>query len=160
VNVDFILHQMLADAVGYEIDYVPFNEEGQMQTAMLSGSLEGMVSNTGSILGQIEADEMQPLLYTGIERLDVLEDVPTGEELGIEGLPSMPRGMILPPDAPVEAQEWWIETMKEVVETPEWKKYIASNYLTENIAWGDDFFASLTETTNSFETILNEAGAL
>lgn len=160
VNVDFILHQLLADASGYEIDYVPFNEEGQLQTAMLSGALEGMVSNTGSILGQIEANEMQPLLYTGIERLDVISDVPTAAEKGIEGLPSMPRGMILPPDAPVEAQEWWIETMKEVVETPEWQEYVESNYLTENIAWGQDFFDSLEETTNSFETILNEAGAL
>lgn len=160
VNVDFILHQMLADAAGYEIDYVSFNEEGQLQTAMLSGALDGMVSNTGSILGQIEADEMTPLLYTGIERLDVISDVPTGEEKGIEGLPSMPRGMILPPDAPVEAQEWWIDTMKEVVETPEWQEYVSSNYLTENIEWGPDFFDSLEKTTNSFETILEEAGAL
>ena len=29
----------------------------------------------------------------------------------------MPRGLILPPDAPEEAQEWWIDTMKKVVET-------------------------------------------
>ena len=45
VNVDFIIHAILADAAGYKIDYVPFNEEGQLQTALLSGSLDGMVSN-------------------------------------------------------------------------------------------------------------------
>ena len=49
--------------------------------------------------------------------LEALPDVPTGEEKGITDLPSMPRGLILPPDAPEEAQEWWIDTMKEVVET-------------------------------------------
>lgn len=160
VNVDFILHELLAEAAGYEIEYVPFNEEGQLQTALFSGSLDAMVSNTGSILGQVEAEEVKPLLFTGPERLDVLADVPTGEEKGIADLPSMPRGMILPPDAPQEAQDWWIATMKEVVETPEWQEYIDSNYLAEKILWGDDFTASLEETVTEFETILEEAGAL
>ena len=160
INVDFILHQLMAEAAGYQIEYVPFNEEGQLQTALFSGSLDAMVSNTGSILGQVEAGEVRPLLFTGPERLPALEDVPTGEEKGISDLPSMPRGMILPPDAPQEAQDWWIETMKEVVETPEWKEYIESNYLTEEILWGEDFQTSLEETVSEFEATLEESGAL
>lgn len=160
VNVDYILHEKLAEAAGYEFEYVPFNEEGQLQTALLSGALDAMVSNTGSILGQVEAGEVKPLLFTGPERLDVLPDVPTGEEKGIADLPAMPRGMILPPDAPEEAQQWWIDTMKEVVETPEWAEYIESNYLAENIKWGPDFQAFLETTVNEFETTLEEAGAL
>jgi putative tricarboxylic transport membrane protein len=160
VNVDFILHQLLADAAGYKIEYVPFNEEGQLQTALFSGSLDATINNTGSILGQVEAGEVRPLLFTGVERLPALEDVPTGEEKGITDLPSMPRGMILPPEAPEAAQEWWIDTMKEVVEKPEWQEYIESNYLTEELLWGDDFQESLEETVTEFETTLEEAGAL
>ncbi len=160
VNVDFILHAKIAEAAGYEFEYVPFNEEGQMQTALFSGALDAMVSNTGSILGQIEAAEVKPLLFTGPERLEVLPDVPTGEEKGIADLPAMPRGMILPPDAPQEAQDWWISTMKEVVETPEWQEYIESQHLVENILWGEDFMGFLDETATEFETVLDEAGAL
>jgi putative tricarboxylic transport membrane protein len=160
VNVDYILHEKLAEAAGYEFEYVPFNEEGQLQTALLSGALDAMVSNTGSILGQVEAGEVKPLLFTGPERLEALPDVPTGEEKGIADLPAMPRGMILPPDAPKEAQDWWIKTMKEVVKTPEWKDYIKENYLVENIQWGEDFQSFLDETVDEFETTLEEAGAL
>lgn len=160
VNVDLILHELLAEAAGYEIEYVPFNEEGQLQTALFSGSLDAMVSNTGSILGQVEAEEVKPLLFTGPERLSALEDVPTGEEKGIKDLPAMPRGMILPPDAPQEAQDWWVATMKEVIETPEWKEYIESNYLVENIQWEEDFQMFLEETVNEFEATLKDAGAL
>lgn len=160
VNVDFILHQMLAEKAGYEIEYVPFNEEGQLQTALYSGSLDAMVSNTGSILGQIEAGQVEPLLFTGPERLSVLPEVPTGEDKGIADLPSMPRGMILPPDAPQEAQDWWIATMKEVVKTPEWTEYLESNYLTENLKWGEDFQTFLGETVEDFEVTLTKAGAL
>jgi putative tricarboxylic transport membrane protein len=46
------------------------------------------------------------------------------------------------------------------VETPEWAEYIESNYLAENIQWGDDFQAFLKETVAEFETTLEEAGAL
>ena len=160
VNVDFIVHQLLADAAGYEIEYVPFNEEGQVQTSLLSGALDASVSNPGEVLGQVEAGEMTPLLFTGSERLSVLPDVPTAEEVGIEGLPTMPRGLILPPEAPEEAQEWWIDTMKEVIETPEWQEYLESNHLNEKVLWGEDFQEYLGETANEFQRILEEAGAL
>ena len=58
VNVDYIIQQMIADAEGYEIDYVPYNEEGQMQTSLLSGAMNTMISNPGSIMGRLEADQV------------------------------------------------------------------------------------------------------
>lgn len=160
VNVDFIVSSLLAEQAGYEVEYVPFNEEGQLQTSLLSGAVDAMVSNPGSILGQVEAGDMRPLISTADERLEALPDVPTTEELGFENIPSMPRGMILPPDAPAEAQEWWIETMQQVVETEQWQTYIDENYLTEDLRWGEDFGDYLTETQEQFRTILEEQGAL
>jgi putative tricarboxylic transport membrane protein len=160
INVDFIVSAMLAEQAGYEVEYVPFNEEGQLQTALLSGAVDAMVSNPAEMLGQIEAGAMRALLTTADERLDAIADVPTDTELGFEGIPSMPRGMILPPGAPQEAQDWWIDTMKKVVETPEWREYIESNYLTEDIRWGQDFADYLAETQQQFKEILTEHGAL
>ncbi|HEX2284018.1 MAG TPA: tripartite tricarboxylate transporter substrate-binding protein, partial [Mycobacterium sp.] len=160
VNVDFILHALIAEHAGYEIEYVPYNEEGQVQTSLLSGALDAMVSNPGSILGQVEAKEMTPLLFTGKERLAALPNVPTGQEKGIADLPSMPRGLILPPDAPDYARDWWISTMQKVVKTDQWQQYLAENYLTRNELWGDDFTAYLEKTTAEFESTLKEQGAL
>lgn len=160
VNVDFILQQMIADANGYEIDYVPYNDEGQMQTSLLSGAIDSMISNPGSIMGQIEAGQTSALLFTGPERLEALPDVPTGEEEGISDMPSMPRGLILPPDAPEEAQEWWIETMQEVAESEAWQDYLDENFLVEDERWGEDFTTYLDETQTSFEEQLTELGAL
>jgi putative tricarboxylic transport membrane protein len=160
VNVDFIVSAMLAEQAGYEVDYVPFNEEGQLQTSLLSGAVDAMVSNPGSILGQVESGDMRALVTTSDEPIDALPDVPTDQSLGFEGIPSMPRGMILPPDAPEEAQEWWIDTMQQVAETPEWQAYIDENYLSEDVRYGEDFRTYLTETQNEFERILTEQGAL
>lgn len=160
VNVDFILQSLIAEHAGYNIEYVPYNEEGQVQTSLLSGALDAMISNPGSILGQVESGDMQPVLFTGNERLEALPDVPTGVEKGMSDLPSMPRGLILPPEVPDYAKDWWIKTMQEVVETEEWKTFLAANYLTEDVKWGDDFTKYLEETTNEFEETLKEQGAL
>ncbi|WP_006243486.1 Bug family tripartite tricarboxylate transporter substrate binding protein [Mycolicibacterium tusciae] len=160
VNVDFILQSLIAEHAGYEIEYVPYNEEGQVQTSLLSGALDAMVSNPGSILGQVEGREMTPLLFTGKERLAALPEVPTGAEKGMTDLPSMPRGLILPPEVPDYARDWWIQTMQQVVKSDQWTQYLDQNYLTKNELWGDDFTKYLETTTAEFESTLKEQGAL
>jgi putative tricarboxylic transport membrane protein len=160
VNVDFILQSLIAEHAGYEIEYVPYNEEGQVQTSLLSGALDAMVSNPGSILGQVESKEMTPLLFTGNERLPALPDVPTGKDKGMADLPSMPRGLILPPGVPDYARDWWIKTMQQVVKSDQWTQYLEQNYLTKDELWGDDFTAYLEKTTAEFESTLKEQGAL
>jgi putative tricarboxylic transport membrane protein len=160
INVDYILHAIFARQAGYRIDYVPFNDEGRLQTALLSGALDAAVSNPGEILGQVRARKMNGLLFTGKRPLASVPQVPTGEALGFRGLPSMPRGLILPPKAPKYAQDWWIATMKKVVAMPEWKAYIAKNHLTEDVRWGGDFQAYLQRTVAELERILREQGAL
>jgi putative tricarboxylic transport membrane protein len=50
--------------------------------------------------------------------------------------------------------------MKQVVESPQWKTYLADNYLTENVKWGPDFTTYLETTTAEFESTLKEQGAL
>ena len=160
VNVDYIQHQMLADEAGYKIDYVPFNEEGQLLTSLLSGALDAAVSNPSEVLGQVEAGKLTPLLFTGQERIEALPGVPTAEEKGFEGLPTLPRGLILAPDVDPQVRQWWIDTMKKVIETPEWREYLDKNALVEDVRWGDDFAAYLDETSSELEKQLRELGAL
>ena len=160
VNVDFIVPTLLAEKAGFEFEYVSFNAEGELTTALLSNALDAIVSNPGVVLGLIESGDMKALAYSGQETPKSLGDIPTFGEAGYAVNISMPRGLILAPDAPAEAQQWWIETMKKVVETPEWQQYLESNNLTENIRYGDDFRAFLEETSGTFEEILREQGAI
>lgn len=160
VNVDFIVPTLFAEAAGFEFDYVSFNSMADQTTALLSDALDAMVGNPGEILGLIEAGELRPLVYSGQSTPAALEGVPTMGDLGFDIGVSMPRGLILAPDAPVEAQEWWIATMRQVVETPEWQTYIETNTLTPTIIYGDEFRTFLTNTMDGFETVLRESGAI
>ena len=160
VNVDFINHSLLAEQAGYEISYVPFDEEAQLITGLLSGSLEAIVSNPAEVLGQVESGDMNPLLFTGDEPLRSLPDVPTASDLGYEGMVSLPRGVILAPDVPDEVQAWWIDAMEQVIETPAWQEYLEQNQLNADVRWGDDFTSYLESTSGTLEEELSRLGAL
>ena len=160
VNVDFIVPTLLAEKASFEFDYVSFNAAGELNTALLSNALDAIVSNPGEVLGLMESGDMKALAYSGQATPEALGDIPTFGDAGYPVNISMPRGLILAPDVPEEAQAWWIETMKKVVETPEWQQYIETNLLTENIRYGEDFRAFLEETSGTFEEILREQGAI
>ena len=160
VNVDFIVPTLLAEKAGFEFEYVSFNDAGELNTALLSNALDAIMANPAEVLGLIESKDMKPLAYSGIKTPASLGDVPTFAEAGYPNEVSQPRGLILPPDVPEEAQQWWIETVKKVVETPEWKEYIEKNSLTENVKYGDEFAAFLEQTQNTFSEILREKGAI
>ena len=160
VNVDFIVPTLLAEAADFDFEYVSFNAAGELNTALLSNALDAIVSNPAEILGLVESGDMKALAYSGQQTPESLGDIPTFREAGYDVSVSMPRGLILPPDAPQAAQEWWIETVKKVVETPEWQDYIEKNSLTENIRYGEDFREFLRETGDTFAEILREKGAI
>jgi putative tricarboxylic transport membrane protein len=151
VNVDFIVPTLLAEKAGFEFDYVSFNAAGELNTALLSNALDAIVSNPGEVLGLMESGDMKALGYSGQATPEALGDIPTFGDAGYPVNISMPRGLILAPDVPEEAQEWWIETMKKVVETPEWQ---------QNIRYGEEFRTFLGETQGAFEEILREQGAI
>lgn len=160
VNVDFIVPTLFAEKAGFEFDYVSFNDMSEQTTALLSNALDAMVGNPGEILGLIESGDLRPLVFSGQNVPEALAGTPTMGELGYDIGVSMPRGLILAPDAPQEAQNWWIETMKEVVETPEWGEYISSNTLTPTVIYGEDFRTFLENTKNGFEVVLKSVGAI
>jgi putative tricarboxylic transport membrane protein len=160
VNVDFIVPTLFAQKAGFEFDYVSFNSMADQTTALLSNALDSMVGNPGEIMGLIEYGDLRPLVFSGQITPSVLHGVPTMGEVGFDIGVSMPRGMILAPDAPVEAQEWWINTMKKVVETPEWASYIAKNTLTPTVIYGEDFRTFLVNTKNGFQEVLRLAGVI
>ncbi|GGE45570.1 Bug family tripartite tricarboxylate transporter substrate binding protein [Actibacterium pelagium] len=160
VNVDFIVPTLFAKRAGFEFDYVSFNSMSEQTTALLSNALDAMVGNPGEILGLIDSGDLRPMVFSGTSTPAALEGVPTMGDIGYDIGVSMPRGLILPPNAPEEAQTFWIETMKKVVETPEWDEYISSNTLTPTVLYGDEFRTFLGNTKNGFETVLREVGAI
>jgi putative tricarboxylic transport membrane protein len=160
VNVDFIIATLIARQADYNFDYVAFNAQGQLTTALLSGALDAMIVNPGQAMGLIESGDVRPLAFSGRATPAMLGDIPTLTELGIENDVAMPRGLILAPDVSEDVQKFWIDVVEKIVETPEWAAYVEANVLTENIIYGEDFSTWLGTTQGTFAEILRETGAI
>ncbi len=160
VNIDFIVPKLVSEKAGFTFSYVSFNKQGELITALLSGSLDAAMSNPGEVLGLLQSGDMRALAFSGKATPAALGKVPTFAELGYDIGISLPRGLVLPPGVPKEAQQWWIDTMKKVVKTPEWKEYIDKQLLTENVLYGEDFRAFLNRTQGVFADILRKSGAI
>jgi len=160
VNVDFIVPKLFSEKAGFTFSYVSFNKQGELTTALLSNALDAQMSNPGEVLGLLQSGDLRALAFSGKSTPKALGDVPTFAQAGYEIGVSLPRGLVLPSDVPKEAQQWWIETMKKVVETPEWKAYVDKQLLTENVLYGEDFRAFLVKTQGAFADILRKSGAI
>lgn len=160
VNVDFIVPTLLAKQAGFKFEYVSFNKAGELTTALLSNALDAMMVNPGEALGLIKSGDVKPLAYTGTKTPAALGNVPTFAEAGYKTDVSMPRGLVLAPGVPAEAQKWWIDTIKKVVETPEWRDYVEKQILTEQVLYGDEFRTFLKSTQDVFAATLREHGAI
>jgi len=160
VNVDFIVPKLLSEKAGFKFEYVSFNKQGELTTAVLSSALDAMMVNPGEVLGLLQSGDLRALAYSGKKTPGALGNIPTFGEAGYELGISMPRGLVLPPDVPKEAQQWWIETVKKVVQTPEWKAYVEKPLLTENVLYGEEFRTYLQKTQSTFAEILRKQGAI
>jgi putative tricarboxylic transport membrane protein len=160
VNIDFIVPKLVSEKAGFTFSYVSFNKQGELITALLSGALDAAMSNPGEVLGLLQSGDMRALAYSGKSTPAALGNVPTFASQGYDIGISLPRGLVLPPGVPKEAQAWWIETMRKVVQTPEWKAYVDKQLLTENVLYGEDFRSFLQKTQGTFADILRKSGAI
>jgi len=160
VNIDFIVPKLLSEKAGFKFNYVSFNKQGELTTALLSNALDAQMSNPGEVLGLLNSGDLRALAFSGKATPKALGDVPTFASLGYEMGVSLPRGLVLPPGVSKEAQDWWIATIKKVVVTPEWKAYIDKQLLTENVLYGEDFRSFLKTTKGAFADILRKSGAI
>ena len=97
INIDFIMAELVSQQTGFELKYVPFNDEGEMISALLSKSLVMIASNPAEVIGIVESGDAKALAFSGKQPMRSLPDVPTFEELGYNIDVSTPRGLVLAP---------------------------------------------------------------
>ena len=115
---EFIVPKLLSERAGFKFEYVAFNKQGELTTALLSGALDAAMSNPGEVLGLLQSGDVRAIAFTGKKTPKVLGNIPTLAELGYDLGISMPRGLVMPPDVPKEAQDWWIAAMKNPAAMP------------------------------------------
>ncbi|MGI6878538.1 tripartite tricarboxylate transporter substrate binding protein [Microbacterium sp. gxy059] len=141
-----VLHHL--DEAGLDADRVPFGSTGEVITGILGGQIDAAPASAAAVKPYVESGDLKALCTLTEERYaddEVLADVPTAIEEGIDATVVIWRGILAAPDISDEAQQFWIDEVKRAVETDEYKDYITTDLLIEKQLYGDEFATYLDE---------------
>jgi tripartite-type tricarboxylate transporter receptor subunit TctC len=79
-------HQLLREALGIQLEAVPYRSGPQGQTDLIAGRLDLMVSNVLEVAEHVKAGRLRALAVTSASRTPLLPEVPTFAELGVPAL--------------------------------------------------------------------------
>jgi tripartite-type tricarboxylate transporter receptor subunit TctC len=71
---------------GTEIVHIPYKGSAPALTALIAGEVQLSFSNTVAITPHVRSGRLRALAVAGAKRTDVLPDVPTMKEAGVEGV--------------------------------------------------------------------------
>jgi tripartite-type tricarboxylate transporter receptor subunit TctC len=107
---------LLAEKMGVEFSYVPYDGTAERMTALLSGAIDVGALNVASGRKHLESGALQGFAIASEERSEFLPDMPTLKELGVDMLFALERGIVAPKDTPTDVIDHWSGIFKAAAE--------------------------------------------
>ncbi len=160
---DQIITVMLEQTFGLKFNYVPFKGGGEVAVELVGNHINSSVNNPAEAVSQWKAGKLRPLGLFDHQRLELPDwkGIPTMKEATGKDLAYlMLRGIFMAPGVTKEQTEYYVQTLKKVTETPEWKKYISDNGLKAAFLTGPDFVKWLGEKETMTKDFMAKGGLL
>ncbi|MGN0837585.1 MAG: Bug family tripartite tricarboxylate transporter substrate binding protein [Pyramidobacter sp.] len=153
---DFFTTLIFEKAAGVKVQMVPFEGDGPSWQAAMGNKVDVSFNNVGIVYPQIKAGNLRALAIMAEKRYELLPDVPTMREKGIDVVSGSSRGYSAPAGIPAEARQTLIDAFKKMAENPDFIKGCADRASIIDMKYGDDYKAMLKNQEKAFTEIWNE----
>ncbi len=143
---------LLAQKLGVEFSYVPYDGTAERMTALLSGAIDMGSLNVASGRKHFETGALQGLAIAADERDPQVPDIPTLKELGVDLTFALERGIVAPKGTPSDVIDQWAEVFKAAAEDEGLLEQLAAKGTSvsfqgpeEYRAWADDLYKDYEE---------------
>jgi putative tricarboxylic transport membrane protein len=116
---------------------VSFEGGSEVNAALLGGNVDVIATNPAEIKGLIDGGRVTALAVSTAERMDGF-DVPTMKESGVDIEYSQARGFMAPPGIKPEERAFWVDALKKVGESAEFKAWTKEQAMVPISYFGDD----------------------
>ena len=166
---DQILTVGLEKATGTKFIYVPFKGGGEVAVQLVGGHIDATVNNPIEAVAQWRAGKLRPLCVFDDARMPYKEkvtdkeswaDIPTCKESGVPSTYVMLRGLFMAPGVTAEQSAYYVELLKKVRATPEWKEYMEKGAFNTTSMSGTDYVRWLSSAEILHRQLMTEAGFL
>ena len=107
---------ILEDLTGMKFKYVPFDGTRQRMTALLSNAIQLGVLNVASGRKYLENGDLKGYAIADTKRSKHLPNMPTMQELGVDMVFALKRGIVAPKGTPKEYIDYWTGVFKKAAE--------------------------------------------
>ncbi|WP_207890538.1 tripartite tricarboxylate transporter substrate binding protein [Rubrobacter taiwanensis] len=146
----------LAREAGVEFTYVPFDGAAPAIAAVLGGQIEATSASGAEVAPQVEAGELRPLVVMGEERLDILPDTPTTQEVGIDWESGAWRGLVVPNDTPDDVVQTLNECFREAYESEQFQDFMETQGFGMVYRDAGEFESYMDEEFERFGELIRE----
>ncbi|MGI9488184.1 MAG: Bug family tripartite tricarboxylate transporter substrate binding protein, partial [Geminicoccaceae bacterium] len=115
-STSHFLWLLIAQKMGIEFSYVPYDGTAERMTALLSGAIDMGSLNVASGSKHFETNALQGLAIAAAERDPQVPDMPTLKELGVDLTFALERGIVAPKGTPDDVIAHWSEIFKQATE--------------------------------------------
>jgi putative tricarboxylic transport membrane protein len=156
---DNIVRQLLMKNTGAQWAYISFPGGGERRAALLGGHVQIMVMDPQEAGEHLRNGSLRILAQIAEKRMAAMPDVPTVPEAGFN-IPNylVIRGVVGPPDMPVEAVKFWEAFFARLAKTAAWKKYLEDNLFEEGFQTTAELVKFVDVFTDQARTVLKDAG--
>ncbi len=166
---DQIITAAIEQSTGAKFTYIPFKGGGEVATQLVGGHVNSTVNNPIEAVAHWRSGALKPLCVFDKEPMTYTDkvtdtaawsDIPTCRSAGIDMDYLMLRGIFTTPGASQEVVDFYIDLLKKVRETQEWKDFMAKGAFNQSFMTGDEYKAWLKEANERHKDLMSKAGFL
>ncbi len=160
LGIDELTVRAFENEAGIQLNYVPYENAGQMHAALVGGHVDALLEEPGPAISLIEDGSVDIIVVFAQDRLKDYPEVPTTVEKGWNLYSGMSRGFVIHADVPDEIKEILENALKEVLATERYQEFAESQFLHLKDGWldSDEYQSFLENEIVLYQDILKELG--
>lgn len=164
---DQILTVGVEKATGTKFIYIPFKGGGEVAVQLVGKHIDSSVNNPIEAVAQWRAGKLRALCVFDADRMPYKtkvtdtqswNDIPTCKEAGVPADYVMLRGIFMAPGVTKDQTDYYVNLLKKVRETPDWKEFMEKGAFNQSAMSGPDYVKWLEQAEQQHKTLMQEAG--
>ncbi|MDO5633062.1 MAG: tripartite tricarboxylate transporter substrate-binding protein [Paracoccus sp. (in: a-proteobacteria)] len=156
---------MTAEKAGVEdvrqVKYVAFMGGGEAITQLMAGSVQAFTGDISEAQGFVESGDLKVLAVLSPERLPgKAADIPTAREQGLDVIGANWRGFYAPGGMSDDAYAFWVDALKTMYASDDWKTVMETNGLADFDYSGEAFQNFVAGNVAEIEALSRKIGII
>lgn len=147
-----------AQEAGIELAHIGYDGAAPATEALLGGEVEATTSSGAEVAPQVLDGDLQTLATFGEERLEIMPEVPTLQEQGIDFTMGAWRGLGVPEGTPEDRIETLHDAFRSVYESEEFQGFMEDNGFGLVYRDPEEFGQFMDESYERFGRIIDDLG--